>query len=301
MSTQTDFTPSDGPHPGRHVHLLLGLSLVSLAVLGGCTIETHEGHWDDPHGQWNGGHPGGDQRCTTPSCRQQGPGRPPGGGSEADAGVTPPPPPASQPPTSQPPASQPPTADAGTPPTTNPTGGSVGAGDVCRINAQCGGGRCQAGTCQPRCTADGDCGTGHTCQGGFCQPSPAAGTQCLYSSACGEGRVCINGFCHQRCPTEAGPGAPSSCPHRADRCDRGVCRPDGRPVPQCGSNAQCAAGWMCVDAICRTACRDDSQCGADCSGTVCSRGFCVMPEELTPPACPAQPCGGTAGCPGVCR
>jgi hypothetical protein len=27
----------------------------------------------------------------------------------------------------------------------------------------------------------------------------------------------------------------------------------------------------------------------------------VMPEELAPPTCPPQPCGGTAGCPGVCR
>jgi len=154
---------------------------------------------------------------------------------------------------------------------------------TCRIDAQCGGGRCHDGLCQPRCVSSQTCGTGAVCFESYCQPSPTPGGQCLYSADCGGNGSCINGFCHGACASHA------DCPNPADVCELGWCRPDGGTVPQCTGNAYCPAGQLCVDAICRTPCMSDLQCGPGCSGTICSAGYCVMPEELAP----APPmCGG---------
>jgi hypothetical protein len=290
-------TGNDSRHRSRPRPTALLLAVVPALMLAtaGCEVEVDE-DWDDHHarGSWNEHRHDDRGRCPTPNqcpfTTNPPAGRPPmnEGGGRADGGIRPP---ADPPP-------PPPAMDAGvppvdmTPPPPPPTG-------LCRVDAQCGGGRCLAGACQFRCTSDASCGTGHSCTGGFCQPAPGPGTACLYSTACGDAGVCINGFCHQRCSAPNGDGG--GCTNPADRCDRGVCRPDDRPRPQCTGNAQCQAGWSCVDAICRTACQDDTQCGPNCSGTVCSRGFCVMPEELVPPMCPVEPCAGTSGCPGVCR
>jgi hypothetical protein len=281
------------------------LSLASvpalLLLLGtGCEVEVDDWDHHGARGSWNDHRHDRQGRCPTPDrCPwTPPPTRPPvDQGGAPDAGS---PPPANPPPRSLPP---PPPQDAGAAPvdmtpvdtTPPPPAGSA----ACRIDAQCGGGRCLAGACQPRCTSDASCGTGQGCRDGFCQAPLQPGTACLYSTTCGEAAVCINGFCHPRCSAPNGDGG--GCANPADRCDRGVCRPDDRPRPQCTGNAQCQAGWACVDAICRTACQDDTQCGPGCSGTVCSRGFCVMPEELVPPMCPVEPCAGASGCPGVCR
>ena len=175
------------------------------------------------------------------------------------------------------------------------TGGEV-APTSCRLDAQCGGGRCVQGGCQRPCGADASCGTGHLCKEGYCQPSTQPGGQCVYSVECPAGATCINGYCHAACASTTMVSAPASgagmCPNPADRCLQGICKPDVRPVPQCTANAHCPAGRSCVDAVCRTPCRDDSQCGPGCSGTVCHAGYCVMPEELQPP--PPAPCPAPA-------
>jgi hypothetical protein len=185
------------------------------------------------------------------------------------------------------------------------TSGTAGTGGVapisCRVDAQCGGGRCAQGACQRPCGGDASCGTGHLCKEGFCQPSPQPGGQCLYSAECPGGGTCINGYCHAACASVAAVnmsgGAPAMCPNPADRCLQGICKPDVRPVPQCTANAHCPTGRSCVDAVCRTPCRDDSQCGPGCSGTICHAGYCVMPEELQPPPTCPMPCASVTCCP----
>lgn len=179
----------------------------------------------------------------------------------------------------------PPPPDAGTPDPASPEPPPPPANrpSTCRIDAQCGGGRCHDGLCQPRCVSSASCGTGAVCYESYCQPSPTPGGQCLYSADCGPGGACINGFCHGSCTRTA------ECPNPADVCELGWCRPDGGTSPQCAGNAHCPAGQLCVDAICRTPCMTDQQCGPGCSGTICSAGYCVMPEELAPPA---PMCGG---------
>ena len=144
--------------------------------------------------------------------------------------------------------------------------------------------------------ADASCGTGQRCQEGFCQPSAQPGGQCIYSADCGPAAaLCINGFCHAGCAT-ARQRPPAMCPNPADRCQQGICRARRAPgAPVHRQRPLPGRPQHCVDAVCRTPCRDDSQCGPGCSGTVCHAGYCVMPEELLPPCrrppapCPAPP------------
>jgi hypothetical protein len=87
----------------------------------------------------------------------------------------------------------------------------------------------------------------------------------------------------------------ATAPTTADVCERGLCRPTPARCPSARRTRPVPAGRLCVDAICRTPCMTDGQCGPGCSGTVCAGGFCVMPEELVPPACPATPVCGVCG------
>jgi hypothetical protein len=165
------------------------------------------------------------------------------------------------------------------------------------VDAHCGaGGRCTLGTCLRPCDGSVRCGTGQSCRDKLCQPSPTAGGECVFSSTC-NGGTCINGYCHAACTKDA------DCPNRADACDHGLCRPDGRPLAQCVANADCAASRLCVDAVCRTPCMSDAQCGPGCSGTICRAGFCFMPEELEPTCAPTPACQAPAPCgpPPPCR
>jgi hypothetical protein len=273
------------------------VSLVAVAFLPACVLEVQ----DDPQGGWNGGGTSGGGQWGGP-----GPGSGGAGGSyrrdasvpidarntstdtavdrRRDSGMTSTPDAAPPPPPPPPDAAPPP--DPGTPPGNEP---------ICRHSDQCQGGRCVEGACQRPCNDEYGCGTGQVCSDGFCQPNPDPGDECVYSSDCGADATCINGFCHTRCMAD------DACDNPRDRCDRGLCRPDVRPIPQCTGNAQCPADRTCVDAVCRNPCRDDSQCGPGCSGTVCSGGYCFMPEELAPPPCPPMPgCGSPTGCSRTC-
>jgi hypothetical protein len=265
------------------------VSLVAMAAFPACVLEVQE----DPEGGYGTGRHGGRGSGTTTTTHT--------GGSQRDAGTasidsrrpsrdTAPPRPDVAPPPSRdtaPPAPEPTPPDAGT---------AAPSEAICRHNAQCQGGRCVAGACQRPCSGEDGCGTGHLCSEGFCQPSPKPGDACVYSSDCYGSATCVNGFCHQRC------AADGDCSNDRDRCDRGLCRPDVRPIPQCTASSQCPSDRTCVDAVCRNPCRDDTQCGPGCSGTVCSGGYCFMPEELVPPTCPPAPptCGTPSGCPGSC-
>jgi hypothetical protein len=267
-------------------------SLVAGAFFSGCVLEVNDdphGGWNETEGQWG---PRGSSTGSPPDGAgyREDAGRDPGTRtpdapvttSETDAAVTPP------------------AREAGMSPTSPDSGMTPTTGDpeaICRHDGQCRKGRCVAGACQLPCDTDETCGTGHVCTDGLCRPSTQPGDGCVYASDCGSNATCVNGFCHERC--EDGNG----CSRPADRCDRGLCRPDVRPIPQCTATSQCPADRTCVDAVCRNPCRDDSQCGPDCSGTVCSGGYCFMPEELLPPPCmpPPPACGGSReGCPRSC-
>jgi hypothetical protein len=172
-------------------------------------------------------------------------------------------------------------ADAGATPGPDAMGscdaGATGSGTCaprCTFDQQCGpGARCQASHCQRPCTGPASCGTGAVCQDGFCQPDGHSGGQCVYASQCGGGS-CINGYCHAGCTRD------SDCSNHADVCDRGVCRPDERPLPACTGDAQCTGGQSCVDGLCRLGCGCDADCAPWGAGTVCVRGFCSSPAEV---------------------
>src|SRR5262249_43959902 len=108
--------------------------------------------------------------------------------------------------------------------------------------------------------------------------------------------ICINGFCHPLCTAAA------DCKSSADRCVGGVCQPDLGPWPQCRSNATCPPDRWCVNAVCRTPCGSNGDCGPGCSGTICAQGFCVTPQELAPECARSASCGTGRVCEdAVCR
>lgn len=169
-------------------------------------------------------------------------------------------------------------------------GCGIPAAPLCRFDNECGAnGRCANGGCQRACSSDSVCGSGQTCQVGFCQDARLPGGQCVYGRDCAAGGACVNGYCHAACTADA------ECA-RADRCVSGLCQPDLRPSPQCTSTASCPAGHECVDAVCRTLCQTDAQCGPDCSGTVCSRGYCLRPQEMAPQCSRDLECGTGRTC-----
>jgi hypothetical protein len=162
---------------------------------------------------------------------------------------------------------------------------------LCTFNRECGpGGRCANGECQRACATQTECGTGATCQMGFCQTATVSGKQCLFASECGAGAACINGFCHAGCKADI------DCPNHADACVAGLCHPDLRPTPECRANRDCPQGQECVNAACRTPCGSDDNCGVLCSGTKCSNGFCVNPQELAPQCGRDSECGAGHAC-----
>jgi hypothetical protein len=262
-------------------------SLIAAALIPACVLEVQ----DDPYGGgWNGSHRGGGQGGASGSNTWKLPDAGPraDGGQTRSSDASKPPVDAPKPPSPPDAAPMPmPTPDAGAPATPEP---------ICRHSGQCVMGRCHEGACQRPCGDDDACGTGDICTEGFCQPDPKPGDECIYTVECGGHALCVNGRCHQQC------NADDDCESSADRCDRGLCRPDVRPIPQCTANSDCPPDRTCVDAVCRNPCRDDSQCGPNCSGTVCSNGFCFMPEELVPPPCSPVPpsCGSNPGCGGTC-
>jgi Cys-rich repeat protein len=125
------------------------------------------------------------------------------------------------------------------------------------------------------------------CDGLGCRPAqPPSRTPCDNGQTCAAGQVCTNLGCAIPC------GADADCPRgwicRGTGGDagasRGFCASPTEPVPMppsCTSNAQCAAGNVCIDGTCRVsstpACTNDTQCT---SGQICVSGRCT-PRENT--------------------
>jgi hypothetical protein len=158
-----------------------------------------------------------------------------------------------------------------------------------------------AGYCVAQCAEDGDCPTGLRCLDGVCVEPPvtvrpgmrpgycggegvcAAGEYCAPSRCClpeGEARCCADIDCAAGLVCDTGTDTCVTPPEDAGTDDAGP--GDGGtdgpppPPPQCRSNAECPAHYLCIDAVCKLPCRTDAECGIGCS---CVGGFCTSPES----------------------
>jgi len=142
------------------------------------------------------------------------------------------------------------------------------------------------------------CAAGEQCQAGTCGPA-----ECLTDADCAAGELCVDGLCTAACDRDAdgdgymaidcggddcddqdasvNPGAAEICGDLLDNnCDGQV--DEGCAAP-CGSDADCAAGQVCVAGTCMAGCASDADCAA---GEVCFNGACVVPC-VTDADCPA--------------
>lgn len=108
------------------------------------------------------------------------------------------------------------------------------------------------------------------------------GPECVEDIDCGEGAVCRSGVCATVCTADAecsgttpvcdvDAGACVGCLSSDDCADPApVCDTTAQRCVQCLGDADCGDG-TCVDAVCRTGCEDDIDCGDE---ETCSEGVC---------------------------
>jgi Cys-rich repeat protein len=140
-----------------------------------------------------------------------------------------------------------------------------GCGTPCRTDLECALGQvCTNGVCVAQslpCSSDIDCPPGEVCVTGLCQPS--------CTDMDGDG-YCAFEDCDDQNPS-IHPAAFEACDGLDNDCDGQV---DEGCSMTCASNADCAAGEVCIDGVCIPAgpqCSQDLDCPA---GQVCIAGTC---------------------------
>jgi hypothetical protein len=149
--------------------------------------------------------------------------------------------------------------------------------DLCTSDATCGSGTaCIGGLCRPvaECSHGGHCGAGQDCVGGrcltdcseggvcpssadmcdedgYCRPDWRPRPFCTTEAQCADGRLCVDGSCRTPCPT----GTDLECQsydHQLQVCGGdNLCYTGNEADPECATQADCADGQSCIDAICR--------------------------------------------------
>jgi hypothetical protein len=153
----------------------------------------------------------------------------------------------------------------------------------CRADEDCPSGlRCLDGVCLPPDVIErppmrpGSCAADPTvcASGEYCAPSlcclPSGGDACCADIDCSGGRICDAATHACVAPPEDGGTIPDDGGTPVDAGDTGPIRPE----PQCRTNAQCSAHYLCVDGVCKLPCTVDADCGLGCS---CVAGFCTGP------------------------
>ena len=162
----------------------------------------------------------------------------------------------------------------------------------------------QGGACVRQrvgCKAETDCPPNTFCYGGSCKPACQSDVECTNAEACINGRCidpCLAGGCgmnaicrasaHQRvCSCSAGftGNATNECIRIPTACARDnecldgrtdgvsqLCK-EGRCVPSCKSDSQCALNEKCVAGNCMLTCRVDNDCFLS---HVCLNGMCAI-------------------------
>lgn len=122
----------------------------------------------------------------------------------------------------------------------------------------------QSAQCPSACTSSAQCASGFVCLAGVCRPALPNGSACGHDADCASG-FCVDGVCCDgrcdgacaACAVAAGAAADGTCgPTPAGSVGEPVCAPylcDGaaQTCPtSCTSDAQCAAGLVCVGGVC---------------------------------------------------
>jgi Cys-rich repeat protein len=145
------------------------------------------------------------------------------------------------------------------------------------------------------CMTDRDCMSNEACVAGTCR---GTSTLCQFNYQCNPGDECVDGRCLATCRQGATDGGVGACPSGL------VCSTDGHcvePAPTGGGTcSNCAAGQVCSNGACVSACTADSQCN---TGDFCDNGVCRLDDRRPPPFCvmDSQCAAGSVCRNGVCR
>ncbi len=193
------------------------------------------------------------------------------------------------------------------------TGGGA-QGDPCTTDGQCGSTSpaCRGASsatskiCTRTCTSDTGCPTGYTCQnaspsGKACLPPVGSADLCKFctdGSQCSTGMCVTNGpqnWCTRTCMQDADCGAGYAC---IDGTGSKVCAPTSSCNSQCTSNAQCAVGYACQNGSCTATGAPGDRCELSVFCQPCS--MCILASSASSEAY-CRPCCGGANGGGACN
>lgn len=143
------------------------------------------------------------------------------------------------------------------------------------------------------CRVDEDCGSPSlSCFRGACWP--ALPSSCTFAADCPPRAFCFDGRCLAELPFESS-GGDCPCGHR----DPGIDGFDCLFMPECGDDAPCPTGQICLAGACEIrACRWTPDCPAGrCDSGHCTPEPCEMLGDMPPPEDCSDGRGEPARCP----